>query len=240
MARWLMSFVVAMLAVLASFVMILWMVSPPRASLDKAPVRIGHFVPMAQPSAEPQSRSRLKAPQEPPPAQPPTPPQPAASQPQPVTPALKLDVKLPEIPSNLSVPVELPTLSGLTAATAPAPTAAPAAAAAANPSAAPSAPAAPAPAGNDTEVMPLNEVLPEYPDHARRRGIEGYVKLAFVINAQGRVSNIRIVESSPANVFDRPARRAAARWRFTPRTEQGMAVEREAIKTLEFRLTPKR
>ena len=85
-------------------------------------------------------------------------------------------------------------------------------------------------------MIPLNEVLPVYPDSARRRGIEGYVKLAFTITAEGKVENVRVIESSPANVFDREARKAAVRWRFAPRTEQGRSVARDAVKTLQFRL----
>lgn len=84
--------------------------------------------------------------------------------------------------------------------------------------------------------MPLNDVSPEYPRHALQRGIEGHVKLAFTINRAGAVENIRVLESSPHNVFEREARRAAVRWRFAPRTENGLAVAREAVKTLYFRL----
>ena len=39
---------------------------------------------------------------------------------------------------------------------------------------------------------------------------------------------------------DREARRAAARWRFAPRTENGAPVSREAVKTLHFRLQGER
>lgn len=228
MLRWLVSFFFALLAVLASFVMILWMVSPPKARVESKPVQIGHFIPMSRETADSRSRSRLKAPEPPPdqvqPPSPQTPPAPQAMQ----TPTVKLDVSLPNLPAAVSIQAAaMPSLAGVTAAkAAPAPAT----------SSAPVA-AAPGPSGVDSEVVPLNEVLPEYPDQARRRGIEGHVKLVFMITAQGRVENIRVVESSPANVFDRSARRAAARWRFAPRTEDGQAVAREAVKTLEFRLT---
>ena len=54
------------------------------------------------------------------------------------------------------------------------------------------------------------------------------------------MENIRVLEASPRNVFDREARRAAARWRFAPRTENGAPVSREAVKTLHFRLQGER
>jgi periplasmic protein TonB len=90
--------------------------------------------------------------------------------------------------------------------------------------------------GMESEVMPLNDVRPEYPRYALQRGIEGFVKLAFTINRSGNVENIRVLEANPRNVFEREARRAASRWRFAPRTEGGLAVDREAVKTLYFRL----
>lgn len=231
MVRWLLSLLVAVLVVLASFVMILWMISPPKAPVDNKPVQIGHFIPMSKNPSQSQPRSRLQPPEPPPPeVQPPTPDTPQPPQPMQATPTVKLDVNLPNLPSAVNIQAAaMPSLDGITATkTAPAPTPAPAAVAPAP---------APVASGPDSEVVPLNEVLPEYPDQARRRGIEGHVKLAFTITRDGRVANLRVVESSPANVFDRSARRAAARWRFAPRTEGGLAVEREAVKTLEFRLT---
>ncbi|HAQ88697.1 MAG TPA: energy transducer TonB, partial [Pseudomonas sp.] len=122
-------------------------------------------------------------------------------------------------------------LAGLTAASAPAAPPAPAA---------PSADETAGQSGPEQEVMPLNDVRPEYPYRARQRGIEGHIKLAFTITAAGKVENIRVLEASPSNVFDREARRAAARWRFAPRTENGSAVSREAVKTLHFRLQGER
>ena len=144
----------------------------------------------------------------------------------------KLDLPLPNIDTGVSVAsAPAPSLAGLTAASAPA---------------APPAPAAPSVAetagqsGPEQEVMPLNDVRPEYPYRARQRGIEGHIKLAFTITAAGKVENIRVLDASPPNVFDREARRAAARWRFAPRTENGAAVSREAVKTLHFRLQGER
>lgn len=84
--------------------------------------------------------------------------------------------------------------------------------------------------------MPLNDVSPDYPRYALQRGIEGHVKLAFTISRAGAVENLRVLEASPQHVFEREARRAAVRWRFAPRTEGGLAVTREAVKTLYFRL----
>lgn len=228
------SFVAACVVALLLFALMLSMVTPPRSEVADDPVAIANFVRMDSRNESASTRSRQQAPDPPQPktAQPPTPPTPSMASPSANLP--KLDLQLPNIDSGLSVAsAPAPSLSGLTAA-APAATPAPA------PTAAAVADTAAQSGGPEQEVMPLNDVRPEYPYRARQRGIEGHIKLAFTITAAGKVENIRVLEASPRNVFDREARRAAARWRFAPRTENGAAVSREAVKTLHFRLQGER
>ncbi|NLY14431.1 MAG: energy transducer TonB [Gammaproteobacteria bacterium] len=223
--RWLWSFLAALAIVLGSFVLMLVMIFPPKSKVEESALQIGRFMPKLQQESSDPSRSRQQMPEKPVEPQLETPPTQQAPQPPRTSQMATLDLAVPQLSSTISINATAPSLQGLTAqAAAPAAPAAPAATAAAS---APS---------NDAEVIPLNEVLPVYPDSARRRGIEGYVKLAFTITPDGKVENVRVVESSPANVFDREARRAAVRWRFAPRTEDGRSVAREAVKTLQFRL----
>ena len=233
--RWLWSFLAAVAVVFASFVLMLVMIFPPQNKVEEPPLQMGRFTPKLQQDSSDPSRQRQQMPEQPAESQLETPPAQQAPQP-PATPQMaSLDLAVPQLSSNISISAaSAPSLQGLSAqaVTQSAPVA-PAAASAPAASAAQSAQSAPS---NDAEVIPLNEVLPVYPDSARRRGIEGYVKLAFTITADGKVENVRVVESSPKNVFDREARRAAVRWRFAPRSEGGRAVAREAVKTLQFRL----
>lgn len=223
------SFIAACVVALLLFVLMLSMVNPPRNEVTDEPVSIANFVRADTRNESTATRSRQKAPQPPQPKtpQPPTPPTPSMASPSANLP--KLDLPLPNVTTGVSVAsAPAPSLAGLTAAA---------------PAAAAPAPAAAEPAsqsGPEQEVMPLNDVRPEYPYRARQRGIEGHIKLAFTITAAGKVENIRVLDSSPPNVFDREARRAAARWRFAPRTENGSAVSREAVKTLHFRLQGER
>lgn len=229
--RWLWSFFAAVLFVFASFVLMLVMIFPPKNKVTEPELKMGYFIPKQQQESNDPRRTRQQMPERPVEPQPETPPTQHTPQPPRTPQVATLDLAVPQLSSSISIAAAAaPSLQGLTAQTAasvapaapPTPTAAPAAA--------PSAPS------NDSEVIPLNQVLPVYPDSARRRGIEGYVKLAFTITAEGKVENVRVIESSPANVFNREARRAAVRWRFAPRREGGQLVEREAVKTLEFRL----
>lgn len=243
--RWLCSLFAALLIVLASFVLMLVMIFPPQSKTAEPALQVGHFVPKLQQESSDPSRSRQKMPEQP--QQPPTetPPTPQVPQPPSTPQAASLDLAVPQLPSDINIAAAAPNLQGLTAQTVtpaapstPAPPATPVAAASTEASAqgSQSSQSAPGPSSTDADVIPLNEVLPVYPDSARRRGIEGYVQLAFTITAEGRVENVRVLESSPARVFDREARRAALRWRFAPRTENGQLVAREAVKKLEFRL----
>ena len=43
---------------------------------------------------------------------------------------------------------------------------------------------------------------PIYPEELKNSGIEGYVVLKYDVSTEGMVTNIRIVESDPARVFD--------------------------------------
>jgi protein TonB len=218
------AFLGACLMALALFALMLYMVAPPRSQPSDEPLTVANFVRLDGNASEATTRTRQQAPQ-PPQAQtpqPPTPPTPVAATPSATLPAL--DLQLPSLSSGIAVnSAPTPSLSGLSAGAA--------------------APSAPAPSesagqagGPESEVMPLNDVSPDYPRYALQRGIEGHVKLAFTINRAGAVENIRVIEASPQNVFEREARRAAVRWRFAPRTESGLAVAREAVKTLYFRL----
>lgn len=218
------SFVAACVMALALFGLMLYMVAPPSSKPSEEPLTVANFVRLDGDSSDTATRTRQQAPQ-PPQAQTPqtpTPPTPMTATPSANLPAL--DLPVPSLSTGIAVnSAPTPSLTGLAAGA--------------------SAPSAPAPSdaggqpgGAESEVMPLNDVSPEYPRYALQRGIEGHVKLAFTINRAGAVENVRVIEASPQNVFEREARRAAVRWRFAPRTEGGLAVAREAVKTLYFRL----
>ena len=82
----------------------------------------------------------------------------------------------------------------------------------------------------DREAVEL--VAPEYPRGAERRGIEGSVRIAYSIDADGNVVNAQVVEASPEGVFDRAALSAIENWRYAPAAGQTDGHSRE----LEFRL----
>ena len=88
----------------------------------------------------------------------------------------------------------------------------------------------------DSSLVVLSRTEPVYPPAAARRGVEGWVRLRFNVDAEGSVQNLAIVEAQPPNLFDRAALQAVRQWRFKPRRVNGQAVTTPVVQTLSFRL----
>ncbi len=76
----------------------------------------------------------------------------------------------------------------------------------------------------------------EYPPVARRRGIDGWVELRFVVGLDGRPRDVQVVEASPKGIFDKAALAAVSRQRYAPYVEDGVTYERLANLRVQFRL----
>ena len=64
-------------------------------------------------------------------------------------------------------------------------------------------------------VTPVKRVPVSFPRAAAQQGIEsGAIKARLAINAEGRVTEVKILSSDPPRVFDREAVRALEEWRF--------------------------
>lgn len=216
------SFAAALLVALAQFALMLVLVMPPRGNADPVEelVRVNFVRSVSDTQSDSRERQQREAPDRPQPLdQPPVEPTPAQPQ---VSASMDLNISVPNVPTQIQLS-SAPSLEGLTAAQVEA-------------TGSPTAPALDGAPSMSEEVTPLTDVPPNYPRRALAAGIEGEVTLAFTITAEGRVDNLRVSDAQPPGVFEREARRAASRWRFTPRRENGQAVAREAIKTLYFRL----
>lgn len=77
-------------------------------------------------------------------------------------------------------------------------------------------------------------VSPVYPDSARKRGVEGWVELAFTVQTNGSVDQVEVRNASPADVFDDAAVRAVRQWRFEPVQRNGAVIEQRAMVRLRF------
>ena len=88
----------------------------------------------------------------------------------------------------------------------------------------------------DTVPQAIVQMRPFYPAHARRRRIEGDVTVLFTVDARGRTGNVRIVASTPGDVFAEAATRAVGRWRFTPAMKDGEPVVVRVRQVIRFRM----
>lgn len=88
----------------------------------------------------------------------------------------------------------------------------------------------------DGPLVVMIRVAPIYPPSMRAKGIEGYVLVQFDVTTEGRVANIRTIESSHSG-FIKAASRAAARFKYKPRVVDGVPLASTGIRNLfRFRM----
>lgn len=84
--------------------------------------------------------------------------------------------------------------------------------------------AAPALAANDERELVSFEA-PEFPRAAHRRNLEGHVTVRYVVTEDGAVTDVDVVEATPAGVFERAVLRALEAWRYAA-AERADTLER--------------
>ncbi len=97
-------------------------------------------------------------------------------------------------------------------------------------------PAEPNEAPPGTPARVLENAAPEYPRVSRRLGEEGSVVLEIGVDARGRATSARVIESSGFERLDQAAVQAVLGWRFQPATQAGVAIDATLVHTVTFRL----
>ncbi len=77
-------------------------------------------------------------------------------------------------------------------------------------------------------------VEPQFPIDARRRGIDGWVDLQFVVNTDGSVGDLTVVGAQPVGIFEQSALDAVRHWRYQPVMRDGQAATQRARVRLRF------
>ncbi len=75
-----------------------------------------------------------------------------------------------------------------------------------------------------------------YPELARRQGISGFVSMNLLIDEEGNVEDVEIIESKPKEIFDLKADSTVRRWKFEPATYNGRKVKVWAMQKIVFKL----
>ena len=89
-----------------------------------------------------------------------------------------------------------------------------------------------------TDPVEVTTDPPVYPELARKRSLEGSVRLAFDVHTNGATGGITILESSGHPILDEAAMAAVARWTFKSGTQSGQPVISRQIRRFTFRLAP--
>ena len=97
----------------------------------------------------------------------------------------------------------------------------------------PTANAAPLPT---TDPVLLHQVAPYYPEQARTTRRQGWVDVAFMVEADGKVSHVSVADADPKYLFDRAATTAVQRWEFSPATRDGQPVAIAQRRRIQFTL----
>ncbi|MCA3276322.1 MAG: energy transducer TonB [Roseomonas sp.] len=77
---------------------------------------------------------------------------------------------------------------------------------------------------------------PNYPEASRRRGEQGVVRVELLVDPNGRVADVRILESSGFGTLDAAAVQAVRDWRFRPAQRAGVPVAGSITTAVHFRL----
>jgi protein TonB len=92
----------------------------------------------------------------------------------------------------------------------------------------------------DAIPQPLVQGDPVYPGGGFGRAEEGVAELGFVVDADGRTRDIRVMASRPDARFGDSAVQAVKRWRFKPGTLNGKPVAVQVRQKIVFRVEDRR
>jgi len=76
----------------------------------------------------------------------------------------------------------------------------------------------------------------DYPSGALAKAVEGWVNVSYMVTAEGKVTGVKVLDSSPAGVFDAAATRAVSRVRYKPPLQGGKPVAVTTKLRIAFRM----
>lgn len=88
----------------------------------------------------------------------------------------------------------------------------------------------------DQAPQPVVRVPPMYPYKAREQGIEGAVQIKLLVNSDGSVGQIQIIDARPKGLFEEAVLKSVPQWKFNPGKIDGEAVTAWVVTTIRFDL----
>jgi len=90
---------------------------------------------------------------------------------------------------------------------------------------------------DNSQIIPVVTISPNYPTQAALDKIEGFVVLQFTVNETGSVEDPKVIDSHPPLIFDKEAIRAIKKYKFAPARTNHKPVKQEATQRIEFKLS---
>jgi len=88
----------------------------------------------------------------------------------------------------------------------------------------------------DTIPLPTFKRNPRYPYRAKRMGLEGKVKITFLVDKEGNVSDITIIDADPPEIFNESVLNAVSAWEYAPGELMGRKVTTLVTTSILFKL----
>ena len=89
----------------------------------------------------------------------------------------------------------------------------------------------------DIPPKPITRGSFKYPPTAKKNGIKGYVVLSVLVETDGAVNQVQVLESSPSGIFDTAALQGIRSWHFEPAKYKGDTVRVWAKQKIRFDLS---
>jgi protein TonB len=88
----------------------------------------------------------------------------------------------------------------------------------------------------DQPPQAVAKIPPVYPYKAREQGIEGAVQVKMLVNSDGTVGRVQVLDARPKGLFEDAVMNAVPKWRFNPGVIDGQPVTAWVVTTLRFTL----
>lgn len=89
----------------------------------------------------------------------------------------------------------------------------------------------------DVPPKPITRGTFKYPPVAKKNGVKGYVVLSVLVEMDGSVNQVQVLESSPSGIFDSAALQGIRAWHFEPAKYKGDTVRVWAKQKIRFDLS---
>lgn len=89
----------------------------------------------------------------------------------------------------------------------------------------------------DVPPKPITRGAFKYPPAAKKNGVKGYVLLSVLVETDGSVNQVQVLESNPSGIFDAAALNGIRAWHFEPAKYKGDTVRVWAKQKIRFDLS---